>query len=133
MKVLAIIVGGFLAATLGGCASTSPDAHAALERAVAFHRAVDSGDAHAACDLLAPHTVAELEDQADAPCTEALAGLELTAGGDAVRSTAYGLAAEVVLAGDTVFLTHASGGWLVTAAGCTPVPDQPYNCEVKGG
>jgi hypothetical protein len=133
MKVLAILVGGILTAALGGCASTSPDAHAALESAIAFHRAIDSGDDHAACQLLAPQTLAQLEEQADAACPNALAALRLDAGGDAVQATAYGLAAEVVLAGDTVFLTHAPGGWLVTAAGCSPVPDRPYDCQVKGG
>ena len=104
-----------------------------MESAVAFHQALDSGDGHAACDLLAPKTVEQLEEQADAACPDALAALPLATGGDPVQATAYGLAAEVVLVGDTVFLTHAPGGWLVTAAGCSPVPDQPYDCQVKGG
>jgi hypothetical protein len=132
MKLLAVIVGAGVIATLGGCASTSPDADAARDSAIAFYRALDSGDDQAACELLAPKTISELETQADAACPAALSALDLAAGGDAVDANAYGLAAQVVLSNDTVFLTHAPNGWLVTAAGCAPVPDQPYDCKVKG-
>jgi hypothetical protein len=132
MKLLAMMVVAGVAAMLGGCASTSPDAHDARDRAIAFHRALDSGDDQTACGLLAPQTLRELEDEADAACPAALAALDLAAGGDPVRATAYGLSAQVVLAGDTVFLAHTPHGWRVTAAGCKPVPDQPYDCEVKG-
>ena len=38
----------------------------------------------------------------------------------------------VRLAGDTVFLAVFPGGWRVTAAGCTPRGDRPYNCTVQG-
>jgi hypothetical protein len=132
MKLLAVVVGAGVIAMLGGCASTSPDAHDARDRAIAFHRALDSGDDQAACELLAPQTLSELEDEADTACPAALASLDLAAGGDAIRAAAYGLAAQVVLSGDTVFLTHAPSGWLITAAGCAPVPKHPYDCQVKG-
>lgn len=132
MKPLALVVGACVIGMLCGCASTSPDAHDARERAITFHRSLDSGDYQAACGLLAPQTRSELEDEADTPCPDALAGLDLSPGGDALHATAYGLAAQVTLAGDTVFLTHTPSGWLITAAGCAPVPDEPYDCEVKG-
>jgi hypothetical protein len=132
MKLLAVIVGAGVIAMLGGCASTSPDAHDARDRAIAFHTALDNGDDQAACELLAPQTLSELEHEADAPCPAALAALHLRGGGDVIRSTAYGLAAQVVLSGDTVFLTHAPSGWLITAAGCAPVPEHPYDCQVTG-
>jgi hypothetical protein len=132
MKLLAMGVGASLIAMLGGCASTSPDAHDARDRAIEFHQALDSGDDQTACDLLAPQTLTELQRETDAACPEALAALDLAPGGDPVHATAYGLSAQVVLTGDTVFLVHTPSGWLVTAAGCRPVPDKPYDCEVKG-
>jgi hypothetical protein len=37
------------------------------------------------------------------------------------------------MAGDVVFLTVSGADWLVTAAGCTPRPERPYDCQVSGG
>ena len=34
---------------------------------------------------------------------------------------------------DTVFLAHFPTGWKITAAGCRPRPQRPYQCEIKGG
>ena len=34
---------------------------------------------------------------------------------------------------DTLFLARFDQGWRVTAAGCTPHGDLPYDCTVKGG
>jgi hypothetical protein len=41
-------------------------------------------------------------------------------------------AAQVHLAGDTLFLLRFPDGWRVSAAGCTPQGDAPYRCEVQG-
>jgi hypothetical protein len=41
-----------------------------------------------------------------------------------------GRQAQVRLGGDTVFLARSGDGWVVTAAGCDPRPDRPYDCEV---
>ncbi|MEV5886330.1 hypothetical protein AB0L74_27060 [Streptomyces sp. NPDC052020] len=52
----------------------------------------------------------------------------------AVRTVdVYGGQARVVLGHDTVFLARFPAGWKVTAAGCRPRADQPYQCEIKGG
>ena len=34
--------------------------------------------------------------------------------------------------GDTVFLLRFPDGWRVSAAGCTPQGEAPYDCEVQG-
>jgi hypothetical protein len=133
MKLVALIGGGCLLMALGGCATTSPDAHAAEEVAAGFHRALDSGDASVACRLLAPRTVSEVEERSSSACDKALGSMDLPAAGDVVAGGAYGLSAQVILRGDTVFLSLTPSGWLVTAAGCTRVPDEPYDCTVKGG
>jgi hypothetical protein len=49
-----------------------------------------------------------------------------------VRSTqVWGGEAQVTLATQVLFLAEFRDGWHVTAAGCSPRPDQPYACTVK--
>lgn len=38
--------------------------------------------------------------------------------------------AQVRTAGDAVFLALSGDRWVVTAAGCEPQGDRPYDCEV---
>lgn len=45
----------------------------------------------------------------------------------------YGNQARAVLATDTLFLSRFAAGWKVVAAGCSPRPEQPYQCRVNGG
>jgi hypothetical protein len=121
------------ATTLTGCASLSPDASAAVDAVESFHAAVAAGEGSAACDLLAPAATEELEQAQAAPCPDAVLAADLTPGGEAVESHAYGRQAQVVLTDDVVFLTVSGGRWLVTAAGCTPRPERPYDCEISEG
>lgn len=133
MKLAALLGGGCLLIALGGCATTSPEAHAAEEAAVGFHRALDAGDDSAACRLLAPRTIVAVEERSSGACQDALRALNLPPVGSVVAAGAYGMSAQVILRGDTVFLSRTVSGWFVTAAGCTRVPDQPYDCVVRGG
>ncbi|MEU1117626.1 hypothetical protein [Streptomyces sp. NPDC005879] len=45
----------------------------------------------------------------------------------------FGRQARAVTDRDTLFLSSFPGGWKVTAAGCTPRPEKPYQCLIKGG
>jgi len=90
-----------------------------------------SGDPGERCALLAPSTLASLEKDASAPCTDALQDLGLD-GGAVVAVEVWGGGAQVRLRGDTVFLTQTSSGWRVTAAGCRSQGEAPYDCEVTG-
>jgi hypothetical protein len=102
----------------------------AREAAQRFMRAV-TDDPGAACALLAPQTLEELEDSEGA-CDSALPEQDLgSATGDGTVDV-YGKDAVVHLGDATVFLARFDDGWRVTAAGCTPVPDRPYDCTVKG-
>jgi hypothetical protein len=127
---LVTLLGG---AALPGCASLAPDTPGATEVARAFHAAVDAGDGESACRLLTPAATEELEQDAGAPCPDALLDADLTAGDDVVETHAYGRQAQVVMAGDVVFLTVSGADWLVSAAGCTPRPERPYDCQVSAG
>jgi hypothetical protein len=85
----------------------------------------------AACDLLAPPTRHELEQSEGETCDKALEQQDLPTGGSAGDLEVYGDEAIAHLSDDVLFLTNVAGRWMVLAAGCTPQPDQPYDCEVK--
>ena len=123
--VLATAAGALV--LLSGCSSLQ---QSEVER-VATSFEDQSGDPEARCDLLVSTTRAAVEHQAQAPCTEAIGALPLQGG--AVRAVqVWGGQAQVRLDGDTLFLAETSGGWRVSAAACSPRPNQPYACEVEG-
>lgn len=124
MSVLALLL-------LGGCAGQgSGEAGNAEKAAVEFSRSVDTS-AEMACRLLAPQTLAEVEDE-HGPCAGSLPE-ELTESGAAESVQVYGKDAVVRLASDTIFLARFPQGWRVTAAGCTRhETGRPYDCKVKG-
>jgi hypothetical protein len=118
---------------VAGCSGTSGRATDASVSAAAFERALESGDVGAACAVLAPQTLSEVEQSGDGACVKALPGEKLPAGGAVGAVRVYGSQAQVVLASDTLFLSHFADGWKVVAAGCRPQGDQPYQCAVQGG
>lgn len=139
MKVTGRAAAGAAAvlALVSAC-SAAPHASAAEDAATALVEAVAAGDGAAACALLAPSAVEALETERSSACEEAVLEPEVVedlADADAAevsRSRAYGRQAQVRLEGDTVFLTLSGTSWLVTAAGCTPRTDQPYECSIEG-
>jgi hypothetical protein len=115
-----------LAAVLTGCSSTQePEVQRV---ATAFED--PGGDAEARCDLLAPTTLAALEEDQSSSCPEAIGQLPL-AGGDVRSVEVWGGDAQVRLAGDTLFLTETKAGWRITAAACRPQGEAPYDCKVE--
>ncbi len=122
--VLATAAGALL---LSGCSSLQ---QSEVEQ-VATSFEDQSGDPEARCDLLIPTTRAAVEEQAQASCTEAIGELPLQ-GGEVRSVEIWGGDAQVRLGGDTLFLTETSAGWRVTAAGCEPHGEAPYDCEVDG-
>ena len=123
----ALLAGAGALALLTGCASASDPDVAAV--ATAFED--PGGDPQARCDLLAPATLATFEADESAPCADAIADVPLP-GGEAGEVQVWGGDAQVRLGDDTVFLTETSAGWKVTAAGCEPRGEAPYDCEVEG-
>lgn len=117
---------------VAGCAGQgSADDASAAATALRFTRDLAASPPQA-CALLAPQTLKELEDSQGA-CPSSLPGLDLPRA-VAVRSTeVYAKDAIVRLDRDTMFLARFDQGWRVTAAGCTPHGDLPYDCTVKGG
>lgn len=118
--------------SVAGCAGQgSADDGSAAAAALRFTRDLAASPSEA-CGLLAPQTLKELEDS-QGSCPSSLPGLDLPRAA-AVRSTeVYAKDAIVRLDKDTVFLARFDQGWRVTAAGCTPHGDLPYDCTLKGG
>ncbi|MEU9014578.1 hypothetical protein AB0D12_33450 [Streptomyces sp. NPDC048479] len=118
---------------LTGCAAVTGREQAASRAVERFETSLREGDGVQACAALAPGTVEELEDTAEADCPAAVADAPPPKAGAVRLVNVYGRQARVVLNGDTVFLSVFPDGWKVTAAGCSPRAGQPYKCIVKGG
>ncbi|GAA2205553.1 hypothetical protein GCM10009850_010110 [Nonomuraea monospora] len=109
-----------------GCAVDTASPARAAER---FHAAISAHQEDAACAMLARKTADKLPDPGES-CADALRGLRLGAGGQVTQVAVWGDDAQVRLAGDTLFLHRFSDGWRIRAAGCEPMGDLPYDCEV---
>jgi len=131
----ALVVVALAALTLAGCA---PPGDAPARAVAGFYAALADGDGAAACAVLAPAVVTSVEEESASSCADALTTGDL---GDDLRDRAQGTTdprvrvagrqAQAALGTDTVFLVRSGSGWVITAAGCTPRPDRPYDCEVE--
>lgn len=115
-----------------GCGAPAARQDAAAAAGAAFEAAIASGDHTRGCELLAPQTRQQLEQDEQTACPIALATQELPTTRGIQKTEAYGRQAMVRMAGDTLFLSLFTAGWKVVAAGCTPRSDQPYDCTVRG-
>jgi hypothetical protein len=97
-----------------------------------FEAALKRGDAATACNLLAPPTRKELEQSQSEKCAKALPDQDVPTATAEADVEVYGDEAIARVPGDVVFLTNVGGTWMVSAAGCKPQPNEPYDCEVKG-
>lgn len=106
------------AVVVSGCGSSSADmVRSAAEE---FLAAASSGDGGRACSLLTERA------------REGCSSVDIP-GGTVEDVAVWGDAAQVrTSSGDTLFLREMSSGWRVSGAGCEPVPERPYKCEVGG-
>ena len=96
-----------------------------------FSTAIEQKDGEAACQQLSQDTQSKLESQEQRPCEEAVLTLELS-GGDVVSVDVSETSAAVDLdAGGRAYLDKTPDGWRISAAGCDPLPGQPYDCELE--
>ncbi len=124
---------GLSVVALVGCSSLGPNEAAAGDVASAFSAALGDGNGAEACDLLNDATRTELEQSSEQACDQAILEEDLPTAEQVMDIKAYGRSARVILEGDVVFLSVADGGWRVTAAGCQPQANQPYDCSLTGG
>lgn len=101
-----------------------------------FAGALASGDGDRACALLAPLTRDELESSEEQPCAQAVLDLGLPEVDHVTGVHRHGRRGSAVLDGgsehDTYFLAQFDGAWRIDAAGCTPRPELPYDCDLEG-
>ncbi|GAA3213202.1 hypothetical protein [Nonomuraea helvata] len=126
MRTLFIVV-PVIALAATACA---PDSAAPAQAAERFHAAVSAHREDAACAMLTRKTAESLPNPGQT-CADALLEAKLGPGGPVTSVSVWGEDAQVRLAGDTLFLHEFSDGWRVKAAGCEPVRDLPYKCEVE--
>jgi hypothetical protein len=120
-----------LAAALLLTACTPAEQPAALEAGRSFQTALRGADTTAACGLLSAQARGNLEAASARSCADALAVLSLPADEPGAVQV-WGDNAQVRLGSRALFLAKFRAGWKVTAAGCSPRPDQPYDCVVEG-
>jgi hypothetical protein len=126
ISVLSLV--GLAVVMLAGCADPREDAVASVARSFAADLA--SGDFSAACSQLAPATRERVERGASCPAM--LAQHPPVETGASLSSQVWGDRAQVRMSTDALFLTETSAGWKVSAAGCQPRGDAPYDCQLEG-
>ncbi|MEU4212460.1 hypothetical protein AB0F13_21100 [Streptomyces sp. NPDC026206] len=126
------VLAAALLATTAGCGTLPERRDDVRAAAVRFEQALQAAQQTPLCDALAAGTREELEESAQRPCEQALDRQELPVAGAVRHVDVYGDQARAVLEHDTLFLARFPTGWKVTAAGCEPRSDQPYQCVVKG-
>jgi hypothetical protein len=133
--MLATTIWGFLVtpavmACLAGCAASHGESADVAAVARSLFEAVDRHDGRAACAVLAPAAAESLET-GNSACKDEVTTVGLT-GGPISRVQVWGDRAQVRAGSDTVFLAQFGGrGWKITAAGCEPRQDRPYDCEIE--
>jgi hypothetical protein len=126
-------------AGLAGCgADEDADVAGVVTR---FYAAVATTDGEAACAALAPDSRSEVvgTDPDGRACPQALLAPEgpgsvlvsRAADADVLEVHRAGGQAQVVTETDTLFLAVDGTSWVVTAAGCDPRGERPYDCVVE--
>jgi hypothetical protein len=110
----------------GGCGADSLAVRRATEE---FFAALAARRNDRACARLAPEAADGLRRRGSV-CAEEIGRLNLVGGG--IRDVrVWGDRAQVVLTGDTVFLTRLAQVWKISAAGCRRRAAGPYDCDVE--
>ena len=128
---LTAVMLGALALAAGGCGNDARerDARTAVE---AFYAAYAAKDGPGACAQLSQDAASALETSEKEPCERAVLSVELKRAAIA-QTSVWITSAEVKLTnGGAVFLDEIGGRWRIGAAGCSPQPGQPYECELEG-
>ena len=119
-----------LAATVvltAGCGASAEKASVGRATTAFFAAIAAQQDDRACADLV--RQAAQALATSDSSCAEQIGKLKL-AGGTIRAVRVWGERAQVLLSGDTVFLTRVPQGWKVTAAGCRRQVKGPYDCDV---
>ena len=100
-----------------------------------FYAALQGHAGERACAQLSENTVNALESASGRSCAQAITALPLP-GRRTARSIVYLDSARADVAGaaqgEAAFLDRTARGWRISAAGCRPKGDGPYDCQLEG-
>jgi hypothetical protein len=100
-----------------------------------FYAALQGHAGERACAELSENAVNALESASGRSCAQAITALQLP-GHRAASSTVYLDSARADVAGaaqgEAAFLDRTARGWRISAAGCRPKGDGPYDCRLGG-
>jgi hypothetical protein len=130
MSVTALVV----CLTGAGC-GTKDDERSVGAITDRFYSALRANSGDRACAQLSTNASKALESASGSSCAEAITKLKLP-GVRSAHSTVYLDSARAEVAGaqpgEAAFLDRTALGWRISAAGCTPKGDGPYDCELEG-
>lgn len=121
-----------IVAPLTGCSAGGSTRAAAVDAASDFAAAIADDRGADACALLVPDARQAVTDQTHRDCADGVLDLHLLSTVRTTSTEVHGRAAIVHGDGDALFLARSGSSWLVRAAGCTPVPDAPFDCVLDG-
>jgi hypothetical protein len=124
----ALLVATVAVAGTAGCAASAQDGNVRRATTAFFADVAAHHDDRACADLSSQAEQALATS--DSGCAEQIGKLKLP-GGTIRAVRVWGERAQVLLSGDTVFLTRLRQGWKVTAAGCRRQDKGPYDCDVE--
>jgi hypothetical protein len=117
-----------------GC-GTKDDERSVATVADRFYSALRAHAGDRACAQLSTNALNALESASGRACAQAITALKLP-GLSTAHSTVYLDSARAEVAGaepgEAAFLDRTALGWRISAAGCTPKGDGPYDCELEG-
>ena len=100
-----------------------------------FYAALQSHAGERACAQLSENAVNALESASGRSCAQAITALQLP-GQRAAGTTVYLDSARADVAGaargEAAFLDRTAQGWRISAVGCRPKGDGPYDCQLEG-
>jgi hypothetical protein len=131
----AIFLTALATGLLGAGCGTKNDERSVGAIADRFYSALRAHAGDRACAQLSTNAVDTLESASGRSCAEAITTLKLPGSGTA-HSTVYLDSARADIAGaqpgEAAFLDRTALGWRISAAGCTPKGDGPYDCQLDG-
>jgi hypothetical protein len=130
MRLLVVLGMALLAASAAGCGtdSSAGDARQAVQ---GFYAGLERHNGSAACRELSDDTRSNLESQEKKPCEQAVLSLGLSAS-RVVSVRVFTTSAKADLAGgEAAFLDQTPQGWKISAAGCKPQHEKPYDCDLE--
>lgn len=128
-RPLVLLACAVVLASIAGC-GTKSDEREVREVTERFYAAIDDEDGKLACEQLSQDTAEEVEASAKQPCEKAILDEDLS-GGEVASVAVFTGEASADAGGETVFLDKGDDGWHISAAGCEPRTEAPYDCEVE--